>query len=102
MEQKPIFEKDATIMLGVPDEDLDGVELATHRAMIYLPEDAVEVEINAKVFKDGSLIDVMNKMTMKDLREAFRKADDGYVDEDDEFVLTDKGRQYLEELNRSI
>ena len=28
----------------------------------------------------------------------FRKADEGYIDDDDTFVITDKGRAFLEEL----
>lgn len=76
------------------------IELQEHRAMICLPEDAVEVEINAKVYFDGEIIDASKKLTMQELREAFRKADDGYIDEDDRFVITDKGRAYLEELER--
>lgn len=90
------------IMLGVPDED-DGreyVDLDEHRAVLGLPSNAVEVEINAKVFHDGALIDVTKIMTLDDLRTAFRKADDGYIDEDDRFVITQKGLDWIEEHGR--
>ena len=74
------------------------VELQTHRAMIYLPENSVEVTITAKVFHDGEIVNVSNKYDMEQIRDAFRKADDGYIDDEDKFVLTDEGKAYLEEL----
>jgi len=91
------MEKESEIMLGVPEEDLKEVEIMEHRAMLCLPENAVEVEINAKVFENGELMNVSKKLSMQDLREAFRKADDGYIDDDDVFVLTEKGKAYCEE-----
>ena len=93
------------VMLGVPDspEVENEISLLEHRAILFgFPEHAVEVEIQAKVFENGELLNVTRKMNMDEIREAFRKADDGYIDDDDRFVLTDKGKAYLEELNQSI
>lgn len=67
------------------------------RAMICLPEDSVELRVEAKVYHDGELITVQKILTMGDLREAFRKADEGYIDDDDVFVITEKGKKWLEE-----
>ena len=102
MEQKPLFEKDAERMFGVPDDDLTKIEIPEHRAMIGLPENSVEVQIRAKVFQNGDLINVSKTLDMSDLRAAFQKADDGYIDDDDRFVLTDKGMAYFEEHNQSV
>ena len=93
--------KEKEIMLGVPEDDMGTVELDEHRAMIYLPENAVEVKVSAKVYHEGEIIDASKKMTLEDIREAFRKADDGYVDDDDVFYLTDKGKALLEEYKNS-
>ncbi len=93
--------KEKEIMLGVPEDDTETVELDEHRAMIYLPENAVEVKVNAKVYHEGELIDASKKMSLEDIREAFRKADDGYIDDDDVFYLTDKGKALLEECKNS-
>ena len=97
---KPLFEKDAEIMLGVPEEDAEVVEIIQHRAMVEMPENAVEITIDAKVYHDGELISVKRKMDMSEIREAFQKADDGYIDDDDTFVLTDKGRAFFDEQSR--
>lgn len=93
--------KEKEIMLGVPEDDMETVELDEHRAMIYLPENAVEVKVSAKVYHEGELIDASKKMTLEDIREAFRKADDGYIDDDDVFYITDKGKALLEEYKNS-
>lgn len=93
--------KEKEIMLGVPEDDTEMVELDEHRAMIYLPENAVEIEVKAKVCHEGEIIDASKKMTLEDIREAFRKADDGYIDDDDVFYITDKGKALLEEYKNS-
>lgn len=92
------------VMLGVPDspEVENEISLFEHRAILFgFPEHAVEIEIQAKVFENGELLNVTKKMDMDEIREAFRKADDGYIDDDDRFVITDKGRAFLEEHNQS-
>lgn len=81
-------------------DDKDMIEVPTHRAMIEFPESAVEIEVNAKIYSEGELIDVSKKYGLNEIREMFRKADDGYIDDDDRFVLTDKGRAYLEEIEK--
>ena len=101
MEQKPLHEEDAARMFGVTDEDLCGLDVMEHRAMVYLPENAVEVKIDAKVFQDGKIVDVSKTLKMSDLRTAFQKADDGYIDEEDRFEITEKGMAYLEELKKT-
>ena len=115
---KKIIEEGQEIMLGVPDdadaeleenakklEDMakepEMVELMNHRAMIELPENAVEVTVNAKVYHDGKLISVGRTMDMEEIRTAFRKADDGYIDDNDRFEITEKGKAWLDELKKS-
>ena len=72
------------------------VELMEHRAIVDIPEDTVELTLNCKVFHDGEVINVQKVMKLSDIRESFRKADDGYIDNDDIFVITEKGKQWLE------
>ena len=115
---KKIIEEGQEIMLGVPD-DMDAeleknakkleymakkpetVELMNHRAMVELPENAVEITVNAKVYHGGKLISVGKTMDMEEIRTAFRKADDGYIDDDDTFVITEKGKAWLDEQRKS-
>ena len=76
------------------------VMIDEHRAMVYLPENSVSVTISATIYEDGDIHKVEKKMTMEDIREAFQKADDGYIDDEDRFYLTDKGIAELEKAGR--
>lgn len=74
---------------------MDTIELAESRAMIEIPEDAVEIEMTVKVFHNGEILKVSKTLNMHEVREAIRKADEGYIDDEDKFVITDKGRALL-------
>lgn len=78
------------------------VELKEHRAMICLPESAVEATMIVKVFHNGKLIEVKRVLGISDLRLAFQKADEGYIDDEDRFELTDKGREWLESFQKQF
>ena len=82
-------------------EEDNSIELTEHRAIMYLPENSVEVTVTAKVFENGELQMVSKTYGMQEIREMFRKADDGYIDEDDTFVLTEKGKAWFEEMNQN-
>ncbi len=79
------------------EEVMEEIELKEHRAMVTLPENSVCVEMNCRVFHDGEIINVSKTLSMEDVRTAFQKADDGYMDDDDRFTLTEKGLKWLEE-----
>ena len=76
------------------------IELKNHRAIVEIPENSVEVIMHIKVFVDGEIKEVAAVFDQEMIRKAFQKADDGYIDEEDRFMITEKGLQYLEELER--
>lgn len=78
------------------------IELEEHRAIMCLPANAVAVQVNVKVYEDGEIIDVGASYSLSEIREMFRKADEGYIDDDDTFVITEKGKAWLEERNRKV
>lgn len=82
-------------------DDNEYIELKEHRAVLYLPENAVEVTMTAKVYVDGGLQTVSMTYDIAQIREMFRRADDGYIDDDDRFTITEKGLAYLEEMERN-
>ena len=81
-------------------EEKDTITLTEHRAMVCLPNNAVSVEIRCRIYdeEEDKVISVSKFLKLEDIREAFRKADDGYTDDEDRFVLTDEGRAYLDEM----
>ena len=96
-----MMSKDKEVMLGVPHDDKEEmIELENHRAMLEMPNNAVEAKMLIKVFQDGELIEVSKTLDMDEIRTAFQKADDGYIDDDDRFVITEKGMAWLEEQER--
>lgn len=61
--------------------------------VLTIPKNTVEIRMLLQVYVDHTIIPVTKDMDMLEVREAFKKAEDGYIDEDDEFVLTEKGKQ---------
>ena len=76
------------------------IDLYVHRAIIELPENTVALTIAAKVYMDGEIKEVLKDYSISEIREMFRKADDGYIDENDRFMITEKGLAWLEEQER--
>ena len=74
------------------------VEMEERCAMIRLPSNAVSVSINVVVYDNGELVKVSKSLTLEDIRFAFQDADDNYYGEDYEYVLTDKGLKFAEQL----
>lgn len=70
------------------------------RAMIYIPDNAVEAELSFKIFVDGGIKTVSKKMNMKELQEAIADAEKNYIGEDDTFVITEEGKRLLESLQK--
>lgn len=76
------------------------IELESAWAVIDLPENAVKVRLEVDVYLDGRIGTVGRTLEMRDLKEAFRRGED-YFDDEDRFVLTEKGKEFFEELERA-
>lgn len=77
------------------------IELDERRAMIYLPKNTVELTVVANVFcGGGELKKVQKTLNLDEVREAFTDAELNYIDDDDRFIITEKGKRYLEGLER--
>ena len=74
------------------------VELPTTNAVVEIPEDTIELEINATVLIDGKLTKVQRVMKNKEIQNALHEAAEGYIPTNAVIELTDEGRKYLEEL----
>ena len=77
----------------------DGIRLDEDFIVLTIPKNTVELRMLLQVYVDHTLIPVTKDMDMFEIREAFKKAEDGYIDEDDEFVLSDEAKAYLDRLN---
>ena len=79
-------------------KDEDGIMLDDDFIVLRIPKNTVELRMLLQVYVDHTLIPVTKDMDMFEIREAFKKAEDGYIDEDDEFVLSDEAKAYLNSL----
>lgn len=82
----------------------NGIEVYEDRAMIYIPKDAVQIEIVAKLYdeeKDG-IVTVSKTIDTQEIKKALKDAEDNYIDPEEKYVLTEKGLEYLEMLERSM
>ena len=76
------------------------IELSEKRAMVYLPENAVDITITCKVYENGELIEVNKQLKLSDIRAAFEDAEYNYIEDDDKFVITEKGKEWLEQFHK--
>lgn len=65
------------------------IDLKEERAIIMLPEDSVEIEISATIYKDGELCYVSKRLNNKELYKAFCDAEENYIDPTDMFELVE-------------
>ena len=84
------------------NENETELELEVEYAVIDLPKNTIEANIEAMVYCDnGRIVEVKNKLNFQNVRSAFRKAEEGYIPADPEFVLTEKGKQIVEKLENA-
>lgn len=82
----------------VTGEAPEMVELMDVPAVISLPENCVEATIYCSVYLDGKIQKVQKTLSMQEVQEAIRDAEENYIPEDAVFTLTDKGREYAERM----
>lgn len=80
-------------------DNFEEIKLTNERAILDIPENCVELTLVCKVYLDGKLQSVQRTLVMKEIQEAVRKADEGYIDEDDRFCLTEKGLDFANWLD---
>ena len=81
---------------------MEDIELTNVRSMIYIPEHTLELTINCKVWKDGEVIHVSRILGMNEVQKAAQDAERNYIEDDDMFTLTDKGKKYLDDLENGF
>ena len=75
--------------------DEDRIRLDEDFIVLTIPKNTIELRMLMQVYIGGTIVPVTKDMDMHEVRAAFQKAADGYIDEDNEFVLTDKAKQML-------
>lgn len=80
------------------NNDKQEIEINEDRAILWVPHNALEGRMEFKLYMDGKIVTVAKTLTQDDLLTAVRKAEAGYIDEDDRFELTEAGKEYVQSL----
>lgn len=81
-----------------PEQTL--VELKNANAVVELPVNAVKIKLCVTYYADDQLNECYRIMELSEIQQAFQLARDYYEDPDARYTLTDKGREYLDELEK--
>lgn len=76
----------------------NGLTLEQEFIVLGIPASTVKITINAKIWRNGEVIEVSRKMPFEEVRDAIKEAQEGYIPSDAIFTLTDLGREELERL----
>jgi hypothetical protein len=63
-----------------------------------IPKNTVEIKLSITVFADGKLQEVSDILTIHQIRDAVKSAEENYLGDDEVYTLTDLGRQIAERL----
>lgn len=63
------------------------IELQENYAVLSLPKEAVEINLTVQVYHGGKIITVERTMSLEEIREAFKSAEDDYFAPDDIWSL---------------
>jgi len=74
------------------------IELDQEYIVLAIPETALEVKIEAKIYYDGDIRTVSTTLDYKEVRDAIKEAQDGYIPGDALFSLTPLGEEYVKNL----
>ena len=66
--------------------------------VLRIPPETVEIVLQIKMFINGKVTEAYKKLDLQDVRAAFRDAEENYWPETTPYALTEKGRQFMEDL----
>lgn len=76
------------------------VLVGTVPAIVFLPENTVEVNFVVKIYQGGELYELSSKLDFDGVRNAIKDAENNYFDEDAKYVITEEGRRWLAEREK--
>lgn len=73
--------------------------LKSNYIVLAVPETTIELRLEAKIYLDGELKTVKQRLGMRDVKAAVEEAEMYYAPPDAEYVLTERGKAYAEYLD---
>lgn len=78
------------------------IEADESRAMVFLPDNAYKIRIEASLVVDDEIIVAYKELDRSEIEKTFRDAEENYMEDDDKFVLTEKGIEYLDRMQEGL
>lgn len=75
---------------------MEEISLNLKRAMLEIPENAIDAVFTFKIYISGEIKEVKTTMNMSEIRAAIEDAKVNYFAPDDIFVLTEEGKRYAD------
>lgn len=75
---------------------MEEINLNLKRAMLEIPENAIDAVFTFKIYISGEIKEVKTTMNMSEIRAAIEDAKENYCAPDDIFVLTEEGKRYAD------
>ena len=75
---------------------MEEISLNLKRAMLEIPENAIDAVFTFKIYISGEIKEVKTTTNMSEIRAAIEDAERNYCGDEDLFVLTDEGRKLIE------
>ena len=74
------------------------LDLEQEFIVLAIPRETVDLEIRAKVYRHGELLDVRKQFDLIEIQDAVNEAQQGYTPSDAVFSIAPVGREKMEEL----
>lgn len=78
------------------------IEPDESRAMVFLPDNAYKIRIEASIVIDDEIVVAYKELDRSEIEKAFRDAEENYTEDDDKFVITEKGIEYLNQIQEGL
>ena len=82
------------------EENVKETYLDESAAVVYIPPNAIELTLQITIYQDGELFKCSKTMDNHQLRQAFEYAELYYDDPDVRYVVTEKGLQWLKQMEK--
>ena len=76
------------------------IEVKEVPAVVFLPSNAVEVNLSVKIIENEELKTISRTMSVSEVFKAFQEAEENYIDPCATYYITQKGIDYLDECKR--
>lgn len=80
------------------ESDKKFMDLEQEFIVLAVPRETVNLEIRARIYRHGELLDVRKQLDLIEIQDAIKEAQEGYTPSDAVFAITPVGREKMQDL----